>query len=207
MSEASTVGPDNGPLLVVISGPSCAGKDSVLARLRERDYPAHFTVTATTRPKREVRPEDHEFLRFLSEAEFDELLNSNGLLEHAEVYGYHYGVPKAPLRKALDQGENVIMRVDVQGAETIKRLVPAAVLIFLMLSSIDEIEARLRSRGQDDEPTLQKRLNAAVGELEELPKFDYVVVNQRDHLDETVDTIEAILLAESCRIGRARASI
>ncbi|MCH7697897.1 MAG: guanylate kinase [Chloroflexi bacterium] len=207
LSETSTAGPDGGPLLVVISGPSCAGKDSVLARLRERGYPAHFTVTATTRPKREVRPEDHELLRFLSEEEFDELLKSNGLLEHAEVYGYHYGVPKAPLQEALDQGKNIIMRVDVQGAETIKRLVPAAVLIFLMLSSIDEIEARLRARGQDDEATLQKRLKAAVGELKELPKFDYVVVNKRDCLDETVDTIEAILLAERCRIGRARVSI
>ncbi len=207
LSETSAAGPDAGPLLVVISGPSCAGKDSVLARLRERDYPAHFTVTATTRPKREVRPEDHEFLRFLSEEEFDELLNSDGLLEHAEVYGYHYGVPKAPLQDALEQGNSIIMRVDVQGAETIKRLVPAAVLIFLTLSSMDEIEARLRARGQDDEATLQKRLKAAVGELEELPNFDYVVVNKRDRLDETVDTIEAILLAERCRIGRDKVSI
>ena len=207
MSKTYTVGPDNGPLLVVISGPSCAGKDSVLTRLRERGYPAHFTVTATTRPKREVKPEDHEFLRFLNEQEFDRLLAEDGLLEHAEVYGYHYGVPKAPLQEALDQGKSVIMRVDVQGAETIKRLVPAAVLIFLTLSSIEEIEARLRSRGQDDEATLQKRIAAAVGELEELPKFDYAVINKRDRLDETVDTIEAILAAERCRIGRARVSI
>ena len=207
LSNTATTGPDAGPVLVVISGPSCAGKDSVLMRLRERDYPAHYTVTATTRPKREVRPEDHEFLRFLSDDEFEALLADDGLLENAKVYGYHYGVPKAPLQEALGQDKNVIMRVDVQGAETIKRLVPATVLIFLTLPSVDEIEARLRSRAQDDEATVQKRLKAAIGELDALPKFDYVVVNERDGLDETVDRIEAILAAERCRIGRERVSI
>ncbi len=191
---------DSGPLLVVISGPSCAGKDSVLARLQERHYPAHYTITATTRPKRD----GDSFIQHMSESEFEELLRNDGLLEHAEVYGYHYGVPKAPIREALDNGRDVIMRVDVQGAETIKQLVPAAVLIFLALTSIDEMEARIRSRGQDDEETVQRRLKAAVRELDELPKFDYVVVNERDRLDETVDKIEAILLAERCRVGRAQ---
>ena len=203
MSNAAPRAGNGGPLLAVISGPSCAGKDSVLGCLRERHYPAHFTVTATTRPKREVRPEDHAFLRFLTDSEFQELLRNDGLLEHAEVYGYHYGVPKAPLREALANGKDVIMRVDVQGAETIKRLVPDAVLIFLTVPSVDEIEARLRSRAQDDEETVQKRLKAAVRELDELPKFDYAVVNERDRLDDTGDKIEAILLAERCRIGRA----
>ena len=207
LSNAAPGATNGGPLLVVISGPSSAGKDSVLAGLRERQYPAHFTVTATTRPKREVKPEDHAFLRFLTDSEFEELLENDGLLEHAEVYGYHYGVPKGPLREALDDGKDVIMRVDVQGAETIKKLVPAAVLIFLTLSSVDEIEARLRSRGQDDEATIQRRLKAAVRELDELPKFDYALVNERDRLDETVDNLEAILLAEHCRVGRAQVSL
>ena len=89
------------PLLVVISGPSGAGKDAVLSVLRERGVPAHFTVTATTRPKREVNPADHEFLTFLSEDQFDRLLADDGLLEHARVYGNRYGVPKAQVREAL----------------------------------------------------------------------------------------------------------
>ena len=203
----TSVPEDNGPLLVVISGPSCAGKDSVLTCLRERGYPIHFTVTATTRPKREVKPADHEFLRFLSNEEFDDLLKSGGLLEHAEVYGYHYGVPKAPLSEALDQDRDVIMRVDVQGAATIKKLVPAAVLIFLTLPSIEEMEARLRGRGRDEEATVQRRLQAAIRELDEMPKFDYAVVNERDQLDATVDQIEAILAAEHNRVGRDRVSI
>ncbi|MCI0890033.1 MAG: guanylate kinase [Chloroflexi bacterium] len=203
MSNTSASATTAGPLLVVISGPSCAGKDSVLALLRERQYPAHFTVTATTRPERE----SETFIRHMSESDFTELLENDGLLEHAEVYGYQYGVPKAPLREALDNGKDVIMRVDVQGAETIKQLVPAAVLIFLTLPSIDEIEARIRSRGQDDEATVQRRLKAAVRELDELPKFDYVVVNERDRLDDTVDKVEAILLAERCRVGRAQVTL
>ncbi len=194
---------DSGPLFVVISGPSCAGKDSVLGCLQERQYPAHYTVTATTRPERD----SDSFIQQMSESEFAELLKNDGLLEHAEVYGYHYGVPKAPLREALNDGKDVIMRVDVQGAETIKQVVPATVLIFLTLPSVDEIEARIRSRDQDDEATVQRRLKAAVRELDELPKFDYAVVNERDRLDETVDKIETILLAERCRVGRAQVTL
>jgi len=186
----------------VISGPSGAGKDSVLERLRERGLPAHFTVTATTRPRREVKPEDHRFLSFLSEPEFDRLLAEDGLLEHAQVYGYHYGVPKAPLREALARGEDVLVRVDVQGAATIKSLVPDAVLIFLTPPSIEELEARLVERGQDDAETVRRRVEAATRELEEQSKFDYAVVNERDRLDEAVDRVQAILLAERCRVGR-----
>ena len=203
MSNTGAGATDSGPLLVVFSGPSCAGKDSVLACLQERQYPAHFTVTATTRPERD----GDSFIRHMSESEFTELLENDGLLEHAEVYGYHYGVPKAPLREALENGKDVIMRVDVQGAETIKKLVPATVLIFLTLPSVEEIESRIRSRDQDDEASVQRRLKTAVRELDEIPKYDYVVVNERDRLDEAVDKIEAILLAERCRVGRAQVSL
>jgi guanylate kinase len=191
-----------GPLLVVISGPSGAGKDSLLARLKERGQPAHYAVTATTRPRREVKPADHPFLSFLSEADFGRLLAEDGLLEHAQVYGYHYGVPKAPIREALQRGQDVILRVDVQGAATIKRLVPGTVLVFLAPPSVDELEARMRARGLDDAETVRKRLDAAQRELAELPKFDYAVINERDRLDETADRVAAIIAAERCRVGR-----
>ncbi|OGO53228.1 MAG: guanylate kinase [Chloroflexi bacterium RBG_16_68_14] len=191
-----------GPLLVVISGPSGAGKDSVLARLRERGLPAHFTVTATTRPRREVNPSDHAFLTFLSDEEFDRLLAEDGLLEHAQVYGYRYGVPKAPVREALERGQDVVVRVDIQGAATIKRLAPGAVLIFLAPPSREELEARIRARGEDDPETVRRRLEAASRELAELPRFDYVVVNQRDRLDEAADQVLAIMTAERCRVDR-----
>jgi len=190
------------PLLVVISGPSGVGKDAVLARLRERGVPAHFTVTATTRPRREVRPDDHAFLSFVSEEEFARLLAEDGLLEHAQVYGYRYGVPKAQVIEALAAGKDVIMRVDVQGAATIKRLVPDALLIFLAPPSIQELEARLRSRGLDDGPVIKRRLDAAARELEQQSRFDYVIVNERDELDQTVDRVLEILAAERTRADR-----
>jgi len=191
-----------GPLLVVCSGPSGAGKDSLLLRLKERGLAAHFTVTATTRPRREVHPADHAFLTFLSEQEFDRLLAQDGLLEHAQVYDYRYGVPKAPVRQALERGQDVVMRVDVQGAATIKKLAPAAILIFLTAPSLDELEERLRARGLDDDATINKRLEKAAWELAQLPKFDYAVVNERDRLDDAADQVLAIMTAERCRVGR-----
>lgn len=193
---------DGGPLLVVISGPSGAGKDSVLARLRERKLPFHFTVTGTTRPKREVNRADHEFLRFFSDEEFDRLLADGGLLEHANVYGYRYGVPKAPVQEALAGGQDVIMRVDIQGADSIKRLAPGTLLIFLKPSSLDELEQRIRARRQDGEEALRRRLEAATRELDAQSRFDYVVVNEQDKLDDAVDRVLEIMERERHRLGR-----
>lgn len=198
---------EGGPLLVVVSGPSGAGKDSLLARLRERGIPFHFTVTATTRPQREVDPEDRVFLSFLSEEAFDRLLAEDGLLEHATVYGYRYGVPKAQVREALAAGRDVILRVDVQGAATIKRLVPQAVLVFLAPPSVEVLEARLRARGRDDEVTLRRRLAAAAQELERASEFDHVIVNEEGGLDRTVDRLLEIIAAERARAGRVPAQV
>src|SRR3972149_1648385 len=132
-------------------------------------------------------PADHAFLTFLSEQEFDRLLAEDGLLEHAQVYDYRYGVPKAPVRQALERGQDVVMRVDVQGAATIKKLAPAAILIFLTAPSFDELEERLRARGLDDDATINKRLEKAAWERAQVPKFDYLVVNERDRLDDAPD--------------------
>jgi guanylate kinase len=190
------------PLLVVISGPSGVGKDAVLTRLRERGIPAHFTVTATTRPQREVNPDDHAFLSFFSEEEFDRVLQSNGLLEHAQVYGYRYGVPKQQVIDALAARQDVIIRVDVQGAATIKRLVPNALLIFLAPPSLEELETRMHARGLDDPDAIRRRLDAAKRELEQQSMFDYVIVNERDQLDQTVDRVLGIMEAERKRADR-----
>ena len=159
-------------------------------------------MTATTRPRREVNPADHQFLSFLSEAAFDRLLAEGGLLEHAQVYGYRYGVPKALVREALARGQDVVVRVDVQGAATIKKLAPAAVLIFLLPPSLEELEARLRSRGLDDPETIRRRLEIASSELAELPHFDYAVTNEQDRIDETVNRVLAIMTAERYRVSR-----
>lgn len=198
----SNFAPEAGPLLLVLSGPSGVGKDAVLSVLKGREYPFHFTVTATTRPRREIKAADHQFLSFLSEDSFDRLLADNGLLEHAQVYGYRYGVPRVQVRDALERGDDVIIRVDVQGAASIKKLAPPAVLILLTPPSVGELETRLRARGLDDPEVIRGRLETAAEELAQLPNFDYVVTNERDELAETVDQVLAIMTAERCRVGR-----
>jgi guanylate kinase len=193
---------------VVISGPSGVGKDSLLTRLRELQLPAHFTVTATTRPQHEVDPADHEFLSFLTEEEFERLLANDGLLEHANVYGYRYGVPKSQVRDALARGKDVVMRVDVQGAATIKRLVPGALLIFLAPPSVSELEGRLRERRRgDSEDAIQRRLDAARREMDQSARFDYVVVNEEGRLDDAVQRVVEIIKAERTRAGRPAVTV
>jgi len=187
------------PLLVVLSGPSGVGKDAVRKRMQERGCPFHFVVTATDRPQRPGEVHGRDYF-FVSTAEFDRMLAGDELLEHAMVYGQHKGVPKAHVRQALASGQDVLMRVDVQGAATVRRLVPDAVLIFLMPSSEEELIHRLRRRRTESPEALQMRIALAHEELKWLPEFDYVVVNRDNRLDDTVDQIMAIIAAEKCRV-------
>ena len=187
------------PLLIVISGPSGVGKDSVVQQLQKRSYPVHFVVTATSRPARpgEVHGVDYFFV---SDTEFETLIRNYELLEHAVVYGQHKGIPKQQVREALASGKDVMMRLDVQGAATVKRMVPDAVLIFLSASSEEELAGRLRQRRTDAEQQIQCRLQIAQKEMQRLDEFDYVVVNRDSHLDETVDQVIKIIESEHCRV-------
>lgn len=187
------------PLLVVISGTPGVGKDSLLRRLREWGHPFHFVVTATDRPPRpgEVHGVDYYFV---TTGEFTRMIEEGELLEHALVYGQHKGIPRRHVREALASGKDVIMRVDVQGAATIRRLAPEAVLIFLTASSEEELEQRLRKRGSDSPGQLQKRIATAREEMNQLPEFDYVVVNRDGELDHAAEDVLAIIRAEHCRI-------
>jgi guanylate kinase len=186
------------PLLIVISGPSGVGKDSVVQRMKERGFPIHFVVTATDRAPRpqEIHGQDYYFY---TTAEFERMIDEDELLEHAWVYGQHKGIPKAHVRQALASGQDVVMRVDVQGAETVKGLLPAAITIFLVCESEEELVARLRERRTESEEALQKRLHTAHEEMACIPGFDYVVVNRHDALDDAVDDVVAIMRAEHCR--------
>lgn len=187
------------PLLIVISGPAGVGKDSLIQCVEERGCKSHFVVTATDRSPRpgEVHTVDYFFL---TTEEFLRMEREEELLEHAIVYGQHKGIPKQHVREALASGEDVIMRIDVQGASTIRRLVPEAVLIFLAASSEAELEQRLIARGEDSPEQLQKRIATAREEMGRLPEFDYVVVNRDDELDQAVDDVIAIIQAEHCRV-------
>jgi guanylate kinase len=187
------------PLLIVVSGQAGVGKDSLIQRMKERGYPIHFVVTATDRPPRpgEVHGKDYFFL---TTDEFEQMVQDEELLEHAIVYGQYKGIPKQQVREALASGKDVIMRVDVQGAATVRQIAPEAILIFLVASSEDELEQRLRDRGSDSPEQLAERLVTAREEMERLTEFDYVVVNPDGELDQAVDDVVAIIRAEHCRV-------
>ncbi|MGD8968007.1 MAG: guanylate kinase [Anaerolineae bacterium] len=189
------------PLLIVISGPSGVGKDSLVQRMKQRGCPFHFVVTATDRPPRhdEVHGEDYFFV---STHEFEQMIAQDELLEHAVVYGQYKGVPKQQIREAMASGTDVVMRVDVQGAATIQRIAPQAVLIFLTASSGEELEQRLRARGGDSLDQVERRIVTARREMRRLSEFEYVVVNRDQELDEAVDTVLAIIKAEHCRVDQ-----
>jgi guanylate kinase len=190
--------PPEQPLLIVLSGPSGVGKDTVLRRMKELNLPLHFVVTATTRPQRpgEVHGVDYFFV---SVGEFAEMIERGELLEYAIVYGDYKGIPKEQVRQALASGKDVIMRIDVQGAATIRRLVPEAVLIFMITPSEEELMERLRARQTETADALKMRIATARQEMRRLPEFDYFVVNRAGKVDETVGQIMAIIKAEHCR--------
>ena len=191
------------PLLVVISGPSGVGKDATLGRMEKMGYPFHFVVTATTRPKRPGEVHGRDYF-FVSADEFVAMIEKDELLEHALVYGEYKGIPKSQVRQALASGKDVIMRLDVQGAATIRKLVPDAVLIFLVASSEKELLGRLQARKTESPSSLQKRIATACQEMARMVDFDYVVVNRDHHLDDTVRQIAAIITAEKCRVEQRR---
>jgi guanylate kinase len=187
------------PLLVVLSGPSGVGKDAVLARMRKLGRPFHYVVTATTRPKRAEEKNGVDY-HFLSREEFQQMIDRHQFLEWANVYDNYYGVPKDEITSALSKGVDAIVKVDVQGAATIKEILPQAVFIFLMPPSVEELEKRLRKRHSESSADLALRLEGAKGEIKSLPLFDYVITSRQNKLDEVVSQIDAIVAAEKRRV-------
>ncbi len=194
------------PLLVVISGPSGVGKDTVIQRMKERDLPFHFVVTATTRPPRPDEVHGVDYI-FVSSDEFAEMIEMDELLEYAIVYNDYKGIPKEQVRQALASGKDVLMRIDVQGAATIRELSPEAVLIFLTTQDEDELVNRLKARKSETPEGLNLRIATARQELKRIDEFDYVVVNREDLLDETVDKILAIIQAEHQRVNPRKVTL
>ncbi|MCJ7718053.1 MAG: guanylate kinase [Anaerolineales bacterium] len=191
--------PPPNPLLIVISGPSGVGKDSVLEEMKSRGLPFHFVITATTRAPRPDEVDGTDYF-FLSQDEFARMIDKGELLEYAVVYQDYKGIPKSQVRKALASGENVIMRVDVQGAETVRQLAKDALLIFLIPQNEDELINRLKKRNTETKESLNLRIATTRQEFNKINLFDYIVVNKDEQLDETVDMIEAIIKAEQQRV-------
>jgi len=206
MSEFEFNVPCQEPLLIVISGPSGVGKDTVIQRMKERSLPIHFVVTAATRLPRpdEVHGKDYFFY---SHDEFAEMIEKGELLEYAIVYNDYKGIPKAQVREALSSGKDVVMRLDVQGAATIRKLCPDALMIFLSVENEEEMLNRLQERKTETPEGLKLRIATARQEMANIDSFDYVVINRENHLDETVDTIISIILAEHHRVKQRKVTL
>ena len=187
------------PILIVMSGPSGVGKDTILQGLKNTTHPFYFVVTATTRPQRPSEVDGVDY-HFVSVGEFAEMIEKNDLLEYAVVYGDYKGIPKKHVREALASGHDVIMRIDVQGAATIRHLVPNAVTIFLTAENEQELIARLRERKTEAPDQLKMRIVTARRELRRIVDFDYVVINRDDQQEATVDQVLSIIKAEKSRV-------
>jgi guanylate kinase len=206
MSEFDFVLPHSEPLLIVISGPSGVGKDTIIQRMKERNLPFQFVVTATTRSPRpnEVHGKDYFFY---SKEKFSQMIENGELLEYALVYNDYKGIPKEQVRVALESGKDVIMRLDVQGASTIRRLCPDTLMIFLSPQDEAEMVNRLQERKTETPEGLKLRIQTARQEMNCVGIFDYVVINRELHLDTTVDTIIAIITAEHHRVNPRKVTL
>lgn len=190
------------PLFIVLSGPSGAGKDALLARMKETDYPLEYITTVTTRAQRAGERDNVDY-HFISTEKFQGMVENNELLEWANVYGNWYGVPRQPVKQALEQGKDTIVKVDTQGAATIKKILPEATFILVVPPSKEELVTRLKERQTESPPDLSLRIKAVEEEIKQLPLFDYIIVNRRDKIDLAISDIKAIIAAEKCRV-RAR---
>ncbi len=187
------------PLMIVLSGPSGVGKDTVLKELQKRDLPLHFVVTVNSRAPRPEEKDGVDYF-FITREKFEEMIARDELIEYARVYQDYKGVPKEQVRKALATGKDVILRLDVQGARRIKSLNPDAVLIFLAPSNEKEWLERLHKRGADSAEDRRVRIEKVQQELESLATFDYVVLNADGRLQEAVDDVDAIIQVEHLRV-------
>jgi len=185
-------------LLFVLSAPSGAGKDTVINLLKQQGMDIFVVPSVTTRAPRPGESEGNPY-HFVDAEEFERLRTNNELLEYAKVHGNWYGQPVRPIRETLRAGGDVLLKIDVQGAATVRKKVPQAIFIFLLPDSLEELAQRLSSRHTETEAELQRRLADARMELAQQQWYDYVIRNRQGHIQEAVDKLRAIIVAEHCR--------
>ena len=186
--------------LIIISGTTCAGKGTVVKKLVEKNPNLKVSISYTSREKRDGEIEGKDYY-FVSSEEFERKIQDGDFLEYAKVqYGKYYGTSKKEVHDLLEQGFDVILEIDVQGAQQIKEMFPQTILIFIMAPSMSEVKRRIKARGKETKEQILERFKVAYNELNEIPKYNYVVVN--DNLEEAVSKVEAILLSEKCRVDR-----
>jgi guanylate kinase len=191
------------PLIVVISGPSGIGKDAVLKELKKRNTPLHFVITATTRPIRPGEKDGVDYF-FLAKEEFERKIAHDDFIEYAWVYEDYKGIPRSQVEEAVKSGKDVVLRLDVQGAATIRKLYPEAVLVFLVPTDTREWYDRLCARKTETPETLKVRVSTAIREIEQIGIFDYIVLNAQDRLNEAVEDIIDILKVEHLKVHHRR---
>lgn len=186
--------------LIIISAPSGAGKGSVISGLLERDKNNLWLSVSTT--SRQPRSNDIPGVtyNFVSKEEFEELIKEDYFLEYTNYVGNYYGTPKQAIKEKLEQGIDVILEIEIEGAMNIKKLVPEALFIFIMPPSLKTLVTRLKNRKTDSKDKIIERFHTAYKEINEVTKYNYVVVN--DELDDAIDKVESILKAEKCRVDR-----
>ena len=187
------------PLIIVISGTSGIGKDAVLNGLKNCSLPLHFVVTATSRAPRPEEKEGVDYF-FISREEFEQRIADGKFIEYARVYQDYKGIPREQVEQALKSGKDVILRLDVQGAATVRKLYPEAVLIFLVPNTTEEWYTRLCNRGTETPESLRVRVETAIRELAQIDLFDYVVLNAQDRLDAAVQDVVNIINTEHMRV-------
>ncbi len=193
-------------LLFVLSAPSGTGKDTVINTLKQQGMDFYVVPSVTTRAPRPGESEGNPY-HFISQESFERLASQNELLEYANVHGNWYGQPRKPIRDNLAAGRDVLLKIDVKGAATIRNKVPEAVFIFLIPGSLEELALRLTDRQTETEEELQRRLADARKELAEQHWYDYLITNRQGHLQEAVDCLRAIMLAEHCRVHHRKIDI
>ena len=191
-------------LAIVVSGPSGAGKISVIERVMANLPGLSYSVSYTTRPRREGEVDGVDY-HYVTSEKFDQLISNGELIEHVTYLGDRYGTGRSQIREVFERGVDVVLNIDVEGAKTLRKkgLIDSTttVYVFLAPSSLGHLEKRLRKRGSESEEAIRARLDVAAKEMEALPVFDYLVIN--DDLDRAVEELRSILLAERCRVLRS----
>ena len=185
--------------LIVISAPSGAGKGTIINELLKRNDNFYLSISTTSRP---IRTNDIPGVtyNFVSKEEFEQKINEGYFLEYTNYVGNYYGTPRSTIKEKLDQGLDVILEIEIEGATNIKKLIPEAIFIFILPPSLKDMVTRLKKRGTDSNEKIIKRFHTAYKEINEVTKYNYVVVN--DIIENAVDKVDAIIKAEKCRVDR-----
>ena len=186
-------------ILYVISAPSGAGKTSLIKALREQQPELALSTSHTTRPKRPGEQDGVDY-HFVDQATFLRMIGEGDFLEHAEVFGNYYGTSEGAVRGQLEQGRDLILEIDWQGAQQVRKRFPAAVSIFILPPDVDTLRQRLSDRGQDDEAVIRKRMDQAVSEISHYNEYDYLVIN--DDFEQALSELTAILLSQRLQLSQ-----